>query len=52
MPIIVITAENSKEVVLQTMYYGAEEYMIKPITQKEVMKKVEKVLNYSGKLIG
>ena len=52
LPIIVITAENSKEVILQTMYYGAEEYMIKPITQKEVMKKVEKVLNYSGKLIG
>ena len=52
LPIIVITAENSKEVILQTMYYGAEEYMIKPITQKEVMEKVKKVLSYSGKLIG
>ena len=52
LPIIVITAENSKEVVLQTMYYGAEEYMIKPISQKKVMEKVEKVLGYSGKLIG
>lgn len=43
-PVIVITAENSKEVVLETMYYGVDEYMIKPITQKDVMDKVEKVL--------
>jgi len=47
-PVIVITAENAKEVVLKTMYYGVNEYMIKPITQQEVMDKVKKVLAASA----
>ncbi len=52
LPVIVITAEDSKEIVLQILHYGVSEYIIKPIAQKDVMEKVEKVLRLSGKLAG
>lgn len=48
LPIIMITSEDSEEMVVEGLQYHAEDYVIKPIRKKEIVARVERVLRRMG----
>lgn len=48
LPIIMITSEDSEEMVVEGLQLHAEDYVIKPIRQKEIVARVQRVLRRMG----
>ena len=47
-PVVMVTTEAEKEKVIQAIKSGANDYLIKPFTQKDIQKKLEKFLQPAG----
>ena len=46
-PIIILTSSSTKEVVIEAMAKGADDYVLKPFEWEELKAKIEKVYNIS-----
>lgn len=47
-PIIVLSAGDRKEDVLNAIKYGANDYIVKPYDTSDLLKKINKLLNING----
>lgn len=48
-PVVIVTTEQNKEMVVQCLLLGAKGYIVKPYDEKTLIKKVEDVLVAAGK---
>jgi len=49
-PVIMLTARNSKEDILKAMRLGAADYIVKPFNYKQILSKINKLLPESKKI--
>ncbi|MFA5176802.1 MAG: response regulator [Candidatus Omnitrophota bacterium] len=49
LPVIMVTAKDKESDIVQSLEKGADEYIVKPINQKELLSKIGNMLDKAGK---